>query len=266
MLTDGRTAGQGGVPELPLGAGVRVVAQHPAGLLALDKPAGLISHPNRDGVQSNTLLAAPYDLAQECYQLPYSPPLYLLNRIDSPTSGLVLAATDPTLAAKIREIFKSRHTDIAKTYYAVVKGTRFDARKGFWRDCLTRSTVGGLVRVHAGAGGIPALTHYEVLATANTPTPLALLRLAPKTGRTHQLRVQCATHAHPIIGDKTYGDFALNRRLEKLPSVPVRPDFRRLFLHAHAITLVFTWKGRPQTFTAISPLPDYFTLLFKSLA
>jgi 23S rRNA-/tRNA-specific pseudouridylate synthase len=300
---------------------VRVVARHPAGLLALDKPAGLIAHPNRDGTQRNTLLNAPYALAQECYYLPHSVRLYLLNRIDSPTSGLVLAATDPVLAAEIREIFKpenrdwlradfakasssrtldfaeanlvvcraqrtmrecrricercpecnrgfrvkSHHPEITKIYYAVVKGTRFDAPSGHWRDALARRAADGHVRVQATrAGGIPALTHYEVLATTSIPVPLALLRLTPKTGRTHQLRVQCATRAHPIIGDKTYGDFALNRRLEKLPPAPACPDFRRLFLHAHAITLVFKWKDRSQTFTAASPLPQDFTLLFKN--
>ena len=56
----------------------------------------------------------------------------------------------------------------------------------------------------------------------------SLIQLEPLTGRTHQLRVQCAQHHFPILGDKTYGDFKCNRRLRT----------ERLFLHANSIEFV----------------------------
>ncbi|MDR1497215.1 MAG: RluA family pseudouridine synthase [Puniceicoccales bacterium] len=254
-------------PELPLGAGVRVLAVHPSlPLFAIDKPAGILSHPNRDGAQRNTLLDAPYNLADECYSLPHNSRLHLLNRLDSPTSGVLLATIDNALANEIKKIFKSHCAEnITKIYYAVVKGSRFTPPNGIWRDRLTRRNHGGALRTQiGGAGAIPALTRYQCLASTTSPTALSLLRLSPETGRTHQLRVQSAAHFHPIIGDKTYGDFLLNRRLEKLPPSPALSAFNRLFLHAQSISIAFSWKNTPQSFTATSPLPQDFLAIFPT--
>lgn len=239
---------------LPLGTGVRLLVRHPAGLLALDKPAGLAAHPNRPADQKHSLLNAPYALDEECYHLPDGARLFLLNRIDSPTSGLVLAATDPELAAHIKERF--RENAVAKTYFAVVKGARLQPPAGLWRDRLDKQRRGGVVRAVVGIRGIPAVARYQWQAACTTPVPLSLLRLQPETGRTHQLRVQCAAHGHPIAGDKTYGDFAFNRLVEK----SLGED--RLFLHAAALSLSFFWQGRQENFQAASPLPDVFIRLF----
>jgi 23S rRNA pseudouridine955/2504/2580 synthase len=51
------------------------------------------------------------------------------------------------------------------------------------------------------------------------------------TGRTHQIRVHLAHAGHPVLGDSKYGDFELNRRLEK-------EGVRRLFLHAGRLAFV----------------------------
>ena len=59
--------------------------------------------------------------------------------------------------------------------------------------------------------------------------PMALLELQPKTGRTHQLRIQCANRGLPIVGDRTYGDFSKNRLLQDMD----------LLLHSESIELSF---------------------------
>ena len=79
---------------------------------------------------------------------------------------------------------------------------------------------------------------------------LALLRLSPKTGRTHQLRVQCAKRKLPIIGDRTYGNFQLNRKYAK--------QFKcdRLFLHATKLKVKISQKGKTEfMWEVVSPLP-----------
>lgn len=245
-----------GSVEFPLGPGVRVLARHSSGLLAFEKPAGIATHPNRPAGEKNTLLNAPYELDPECYCLPGNARLHLLNRLDSPTSGIVLAATNPELAAIAKAIFRA-HTGVAKTYYAITKGGRLTPPAGLWMDRLAREQRGGVVRATRGAG-VPAATRYTWLAAAhhNVAGMLSLLRLEPETGRTHQLRVQCASRSRPILGDKTYGNFILNRRAGKSDK-----QLDRLFLHAAAITLVFQWKGVRHKFSAVSPLPSAFATL-----
>jgi 23S rRNA-/tRNA-specific pseudouridylate synthase len=250
------------ISALPLAPGVRVLAQHPAGLLALEKPSGLATHPNHPTGEKHTLLTAPYELENECYRLPdtgtANPRLYLINRLDSPTSGIVLAATDPALAAAIKTLFREHNGTLTKTYYAIVKGGRLNPPTGLWRDRLAREHHAGAIRATRG-DGIPAATRYTWLAEVRHPSAnqLSLLRLEPETGRTHQLRVQCASRSRPILGDKTYGDFALNRRMAKTDK-----HFDRLFLHAASIVLIFRWNGTRHEFTARSPLPDSFSVLF----
>ena len=81
---------------------------------------------------------------------------------------------------------------------------------------------------------------------------LALIRLEPKTGRSHQLRVQCAKRHLPIVGDQTYGDFAANRAFAK------RTGAKRLFLHSMSTTFEYEFRQRRSTFSATAPLPDDF--------
>jgi 23S rRNA-/tRNA-specific pseudouridylate synthase len=85
--------------QLPLGPGVRVVRRE-GPLLALDKPEGVRSHPNEPGVVDVlALLAAPYDLDGEFYRLD-GMEIHLLNRLDAPTSGLILISLDAAVARR----------------------------------------------------------------------------------------------------------------------------------------------------------------------
>jgi len=251
---------------LPLAHGARIV--HVEGkFLALEKPAGLMSHPNKDADRNYSLLQARYDHQRECYRWhPESAEdpgkLYLVNRIDSPTSGLVLAAMDSEAAAIGRAAFEKG--EVKKVYYALVLGS-IRPRKGTWTDQLLRLPVrpgshegARIVVKRPGPGpvGKVATTHYEVVEVSpNAGAMLTLLRLEPATGRTHQIRVQSAAHGHPIVGDGTYGDFPFNREFGR------RTGHKRLFLHAASTRLT------KLNFFAESPLPkEFYAALGKEKA
>ncbi len=239
---------------LPLGPGVEVLTRDANGLAALAKPAGVRSHPNDDHVDKHALLHAAYRMDGEFYE--WTPPgaalpsrLWLLNRLDSATSGVILVAADGALAAAIKELFQRKR--VRKIYQALVFGVP-PRLVELWRDRLRVEKAGGQVRATAG-GGVPAETQATVLrANPRADPPLALLRLEPRTGRSHQLRVQCAERRLPIVGDLTYGDFAANREYFRAGGA------RRLFLHSLETAFDYEWKGRTHHFSAKAPLPPEF--------
>jgi 23S rRNA pseudouridine955/2504/2580 synthase len=91
--------------------------------------------------------------------------------------------------------------------------------------------------------------------------PYALLEAELKTGRTHQIRVHLASSGYAIVGDDKYGDFALNRDMQKADGQ--RAAFKRMFLHAHQITFSHPESGKPVTLKA--PLPPECARLLKTL-
>jgi 23S rRNA-/tRNA-specific pseudouridylate synthase len=225
------------------------------GLVALAKPAGILSHPNESGDQARSLLAAPYDHAAECYVWAGEgggEPVraWLLNRLDGATSGVILLASDGELAGEIRRQFREKH--VAKTYQALVFGHP-PRRSELWRDLLAVRRQGGQIRTTADAGRVPAESRLTVVHSRGVGEgALALIQLEPRTGRSHQLRVQCAKRHLPIVGDQTYGDFRRNREFAK------RTGARRLFLHSLATRFDYRWRGRAFTFAASAPLPPEF--------
>ncbi|MDR1254616.1 MAG: RNA pseudouridine synthase [Puniceicoccales bacterium] len=193
------------------------------GILAIDKPSGLISHPNKENYKAaNSLILAPYDLQREAYVIK-NEFVYLLNRLDSPTSGIVLLTTHTSVAHKIRKAF--RYGRIKKMYQALVKG--HVPKSTLWKDVLhTVKNERQQLRTHRQPGGVEVQTEVHVERYGQLKEhAYTQLMLCPRTGRTHQLRVQCASRNFPILGDKTYGDFAFNRSLH----------LKRLYLHAHFI-------------------------------
>lgn len=229
---------------------MRVAGSHPCGLWALDKPSGIRSHPNSGAIDPRALLGAPYDAGKEAY-IVGEQRYHLLNRLDAPTSGIVLVATDDAVADVVRKLFEDR--SVSKTYYALVKGV---ARPGpeTWRDFLKVNKGREGLRTSRG-GNQEAITEMKLARAGSrivAGTSLSLLELRPKTGRTHQLRVQCAERQLPIVGDATYGDFRFNREMAQLLGD------KRLFLHAGKVKCKFTVAGQSVTFVATAHLPPIF--------
>ena len=240
---------------LPLNRKVRILAEHRCGLIALAKPCGVRSHPNTSQSDRHALLQAPYDQKEQAYDTSKKggvnrEKIFLLNRLDAPTSGVILMAKSFVVAEAVRVCFAEHQVE--KHYWAWVKGNP-KLKEQWWRDSLEVKRSSHQVRTRiAGKTGKTAATRVRFLRLVNRGFICSLLELIPETGRTHQLRVQCAHHGHPILGDKTYGNFALNRLIHK--------DFgvKRLMLHNSSIELNFVVEGKQVRFRAECPLPSTF--------
>lgn len=246
------------LPPSVLGPGVMVAATHPCGLVALVKPAGVRTHPNKNGRDPKALLTVPWHGGDEVYRWEHEGQrgeIYLGHRLDSPTSGILFAATDAPLAKALRAAFAQRQ--VAKTYLALVRGVG-PARPSVWKDVLKTSGGQGQVRTARG-GNEPAETAVGRAERFGGSVPLSLLELQPRTGRTHQLRVQCQLRQLPIIGDATYGDFRVNRALQR-QGWP-----KRLFLHALRVAVTLKLPVGNVSFCAEAPLPDDFATTLKRL-
>ena len=236
--------------ELPLDKNSQLLAWEESGIIAIDKAAGVLSHPNPNGKRNaRNLLLADYISEEECYvwldPKGQTNRFYLCHRLDSPTSGIIIGSCDSETANLIKEKFANR--EVRKTYHAV---TCFNpkAKEGHWVDRLIEKRVDGKLRVERGNGST-CKANVRFLQKKKGENHLQLIELRPSTGRTHQLRVQCMLRKMPIVGDKTYGDFSLNRKVKK------ESKLDRLCLHASNIEFSIRKKGQEINFTCESPLP-----------
>ncbi len=167
-------------------------------LLVVNKPAGMTVHPGA-GRTRGTLVHAlmGYTAALSPGSSPERPGI--VHRLDKDTSGLLVVARTEAVHRQLAAALAARH--VHRTYRALVWGSpqpaadRIDGAIG--RDPRHRQRMAVVA-----TGGKPAITHYRTLARG----PLAsLLQLDLDTGRTHQIRVHCATKGWPLVGDPTYG-------------------------------------------------------------
>lgn len=176
--------------------------------------------------------------------------MYLLNRLDSPASGLIIGATTRELAEYVKNCFLNKKID--KLYHAIVFNSRLKINSP-WRDTIKVTRKSGKLRSQVDSPqGDFALTHVRLSSSPSENSNCALIELRPVTGRTHQLRVQCAKRKFPIVGDSTYGDFRLNRELQKITGS------KRLFLHASHIRIPLEDDKETDYFEAESKLPPVF--------
>jgi 23S rRNA pseudouridine1911/1915/1917 synthase len=120
----------------------------------------------------------------------------IVHRLDTGTSGLMIVAADDRTHEALTVMMR-RH-DVERRYLALVRGG--PASERFAIDAAL-GRVGARVRIDV-TGGRPAETDVEVRERYERAT---LLEAAPRTGRTHQIRVHLAAVGHPILGDARYG-------------------------------------------------------------
>jgi tRNA pseudouridine32 synthase/23S rRNA pseudouridine746 synthase len=214
---------------LPLAAGGRLadplVLHADPWLLVIDKPSGLLSQGGRGPELAD---AVPARLE------PHWGPLLLPHRLDRDTSGLLLLARDPATHRALSIALAARQ--VGRTYLADVAGT-VAAAAGRLEAALAKARhQPPQYRVHPA--GRPSCTDWWRLLQGEG---WCRLRLEPRTGRSHQLRVHLAWWGHPILGDPLYGK-ARSRR-----------GAQRLRLHAWRLSLVHPHTGEPLELEA--PLP-----------
>lgn len=215
-----------------------------ADLLVINKPEGVLSHPNPGGKGPGAAFEGPYDLGRRCFQTPEGP-LWLIHRLDQDTSGTLLAAKSKKSAAACRKAFEERA--VKKSYIALVSRKPMPPH-GIWRDTLMEQRTSGGVRSAINYAGKPnAFLNYKM--KEHFPKyNLSLLEIELLTGKTHQIRVQAAYRGHPVAGDRIYGNFTLNKELRQAL------DLHRMFLHAWRLVLPHPTSGK--LLTIESPLPE----------
>lgn len=218
-------------------------------MLAVEKPAGVLSHPNKKGDRGKSILNARYDEKAQAYSVlgtdgEASLSVNLLNRLDSATSGIVLLSLSQETAAAVLKAFEAKR--VKKTYQALV----FGAPRGgppLWRDRISVKKAQGGVRASTG-GGLSAETKLVKMEPMGGMPPMVRLTLMPITGRTHQLRIQTSKRQVPIVGDRTYGDFQKNK-------VAAKKGLKRLCLHCVNTALEYRLGDRSFRFEASSKAP-----------
>jgi 23S rRNA pseudouridine955/2504/2580 synthase len=201
-------------------------------LLAIDKPAGVAVH-GGSGVSFGII-------EQLRMARPEADFLELVHRLDRETSGVLLIAKRRMALKLLQEQFRERETD--KVYLALVSGEWPTNLRVIDKALHKYLLPNGERRVKIVPNDHPdamrSVTLVKVKSTmpasALAPaTPFSLLEVTIKTGRTHQIRVHLAGEGHPIAGDDKYGDFELNKALQR--SSAGAASLKRMFLHAWSL-------------------------------
>ncbi|MCR5611880.1 MAG: RluA family pseudouridine synthase [Clostridiales bacterium] len=194
-------------------------------LIVVNKPAGLTVHPERAGGGGSLENALTAHFKEDEF-------VHTVSRLDRGTSGLLTAAKSGYMHECMIRILHTKH--FYKEYLAVVWGS-LNEKSGSIELPLAHPE-GSNYRMEVRPDGHPCLTEYEtVLEFGET----SLVRLVPRTGRMHQLRVHMAAVGHPIVGDWLYG--------EEVPFI----DHPAL----HSSRLVFTHPMTGERIELSAPLP-----------
>jgi 23S rRNA pseudouridine955/2504/2580 synthase len=219
-------------------------------VLVLDKPAGL-------PVQGGPGITRHLDGMLDALRLGSPDRPRLVHRLDRDTSGALVLARTPGVAAKLASAFRTR--EVEKTYWAVVAG-RPTPSEGRIDLPLKRESSPRGERTRPAerddADAARAVTDFRTLDTAGRK--LAWLELKPLTGRTHQLRVHCVALRTPIVGDLKYEEPDQNRAF----SAEVEGLPEQLHLHARALDFPHPAGGRLRV---EAPLPPHMRESFRIL-
>lgn len=197
-------------------------------VIVVNKPAGVLTHSK--GALNDEFTVADFFRPRTTYHLDTNRP-GVVHRLDRDTSGIIIGAKNPETGRLLAKQFQDRKA--RKVYRAVLDGLPKEPKALL--DLPIGRNPKHPSQFRVDAGGKSAETYYELEQIGKSRS---LVRLEPRTGRTHQLRVHMAYLGAPIRGDVIYGKPA-----------------SRLFLHASSLEITIA-AGKRETFTA--PLPDGF--------
>ena len=206
-----RLAEKESVAPVPLGKPFDIVFEDDA-LLVLDKPAGLAVH-GGSGVSFGLI-------EQLRRQRPDAKFLELVHRLDRETSGLLIVAKKRSALTVLHDMM--REGKVQKRYLTLVAGRWLNPLQHIRQPLLKYLLDNGERRVSVNREGKSA---HSIVRLVRRWQGCSLVEVELKTGRTHQIRVHLSHAGFPLCGDDKYGDFALNKQLEK-------EGLKRMFLHA----------------------------------
>ena len=183
-------------------------------LLVVDKPAGIAVH-GGSGVSFGVIEALRR-------QRPQAKFLELAHRLDRETSGILLIGKKRSALNRLHDMFREGGREADKRYLVLVAGRWMEKKRDVRLPLLKYLLENGERRVRVSDDGKFSHTVFRLLGRWEH---FSLLEAQLKTGRTHQIRVHLAHLGFPIAGDDKYGDFELNRNLQ-------RAGLKRMFLHA----------------------------------
>lgn len=149
--------------------------------VAINKPAGMPTQPTRDRAHRSL---------EELLRVRYRE-IYLIHRIDTQTSGVVVFARTRAAAARLSELFATRA--IRKVYLAVIEGK-------IEHELTIESPIGGK-------------DAHTIVRPVRYGTDTTLVEAEILTGRTHQIRIHLKSIERPIVGDRRYGSSAPAKRM-----------------------------------------------------
>jgi 23S rRNA pseudouridine1911/1915/1917 synthase len=217
-------------------------------LIILNKPADMIVHPARGNTHGTLVNALAFHSDQLSSGLGEFRP-GIVHRLDRDTTGVMVVTKNDPAQWKIAKQFESRQ--IIKTYLAIVHGSpdltsdRINVPLGVHPQIRERYAI----RPETGK---EAITFYEVIESFRG---FSLLKLTPKTGRTHQIRVHLSYIKHPIVADDMYdGKLVYPWQLANAEPTPQDPIINRCALHASTLEFKHPTTNKMMKFEA--PLPQ----------
>ncbi len=201
-------------------------------LLALNKPAPLLTQAP-PGIESAEARAKDY--LRSKYAKPGGVYLGVPHRLDRPVTGVLLFCRNTKCAQRVQAQFEAR--TVVKEYVALLDRAPSE-EAGVWVDWLLK--VEGEARTVVAAEGVPGAKRAELAyrVEAVLADGRARVRLLPKTGRSHQLRVQTSSRGCPIAGDAVYGSTGAFG-----PDPGGDERARVIALHAEVLKLVHPFGG-----------------------
>ncbi|HEX6159360.1 MAG TPA: RluA family pseudouridine synthase [Thermoanaerobaculia bacterium] len=164
--TDRITLAESSLPEI-------TVIRETRDWVAVDKPSGLATQPARDRKERSL---------EEMLRVKYRE-VFVVHRIDTQTSGIVVFARTRKAAAELSELFASR--EVQKTYLAVIEGS-------IERETTIESPIGGK-------------DAHTIVRPVRHGAETTLIEAEILTGRTHQIRIHLKSIERPVVGDRRYG-------------------------------------------------------------
>ncbi len=190
--------------------------------IALNKPHGLLSIPDREGKDISLK-----QILQEKYGQ-----IFTVHRLDRNTSGIIIFAKDEETHKFLSQAFEER--SVEKFYLGFVNGTLTEKKGTIDQPIAENTTKRGVMIIHKR--GKTSITDYEVLEEFGK---YSFVRFQIHTGRTHQIRVHMQYLGHPLVCDDLYGDPApvlissLKKKFKLSKNeLEERPIMSRLALHA----------------------------------